>query len=116
MSRRPNRAASIDRALARQWAGAIDTPTVETRVGELIDPQPDGCWLWRGGLGTGGYGSHATAGTVHRFVYETLVGPIPDGHVLHHRCHVRACVNPEHLEPLTLSEHTAHHNRQRRAS
>ncbi|MDQ1426633.1 MAG: hypothetical protein QOK39_109 [Acidimicrobiaceae bacterium] len=41
---------------------------------------------------------------VHRWSYEQLVGPIPDGLVLDHLCRVTACVNPAHLEPVTLAE------------
>ena len=37
----------------------------------------------------------------HRLVYETLVGPIPDGLVLDHLCKNVQCVNPDHLEPVT---------------
>lgn len=33
-----------------------------------------------------------------------LVGKPPDGLVWHHRCHVRHCVNPSHLEAITQSE------------
>ena len=32
------------------------------------------------------------------------VGSIPDGLHLDHLCRVPACVNPEHLEPVTLAE------------
>jgi hypothetical protein len=40
---------------------------------------------------------HKRNGLAHRFAYECLVGPIPDGmHVLH-KCDVRCCVNPQHL-------------------
>ena len=69
---------------------------------------PDGCWLWTGGLGTGGYGQfkrvQATTDRAHRFAYELLIGPIPPGMQLDHLCRNRRCVNPEHLEPVTGRE------------
>lgn len=40
----------------------------------------------------------------HRVVYEALVGPIPEGNELDHRCRNRACVRPSHLEPVTHQE------------
>lgn len=40
---------------------------------------------------------------LHRLAYETLVGPIPDGLELDHRCRNRACYNTDHLEPVTPS-------------
>lgn len=87
--------------------------TREDRIGERISVQPDGCWLWTGGT-RHGYGATGNT-TVHRFVYETLVGPIPDGHHLHHECRNRACCRPSHLTPLTPSEHAQLHVSERRA-
>jgi hypothetical protein len=54
-----------------------------------------------------GYGAFMVGGRnvrVHRWAYETLVGPIPDGLVIDHLCRVRNCVNPDHLEPVTHRE------------
>lgn len=34
----------------------------------------------------------------HRVAYELLVGPIPDGEQIQHRCNNRACCEPSHLE------------------
>ena len=64
------------------------------------------CWLWRGSVNNCGYGQVNLKGVkpAHRAVYELLVGPIPKGLQLDHLCHVRLCVNPDHLEPVTKSE------------
>jgi hypothetical protein len=40
----------------------------------------------------------------HRVAYELYVGPIPEGLTIDHLCRVRTCVNPLHLEPVTLAE------------
>lgn len=57
------------------------------------------CWLWTGCLADG-YGKFSLTGKMvraHRFAYELWVGPIPEGQIVRHTCHVRACVNPDHL-------------------
>jgi hypothetical protein len=67
----------------------------------------DTCWIWTGPLGRGGYGRAKFDGVTmyaHRFAYELLVGPIPEGLSLDHLCRARDCVNPEHLEPVTHRE------------
>lgn len=65
-----------------------------------------GCWLWQGPLSDGGYGRlYVEKGVevpAHRWSYEHSVGPIPDGLTIDHLCRVRACVNPDHLEPVTM--------------
>ena len=65
------------------------------------------CWLWIGSCNHKGYGVFRVAGRLvkaHRFAYELLVGPIPDGLTLDHLCRVRRCVNPAHLESVTNYE------------
>jgi hypothetical protein len=58
------------------------------------------CWLWTGGCTKRGYGKGFLDGKqvyVHRIIYEALVGEIPEGMMIDHRCHVRRCCNPAHL-------------------
>jgi len=62
------------------------------------------CLTWTGAKTTLGYGTIGWQGKkvyAHRLAYETLVGPIPEGLVIDHLCRNRACVNVNHLEPVT---------------
>lgn len=74
-----------------------------------VDPET-GCWLWTGARDHSGYGQFAWTSDLikraHRAAYELLIGPIPEGLPLDHLCRVRLCVNPEHLEPVTVAENT----------
>ena len=42
----------------------------------------------------------------HRYAWEHLNGPIPDGLILDHLCRFRACIRPDHMEPVTHRENT----------
>jgi hypothetical protein len=73
----------------------------------------DGCWEWLGAThdGYGAFESGSRRSTrrmviAHRWSYEAVVGPIPEGLHLDHLCRVRSCVNPAHLEPVTQRENT----------
>lgn len=70
----------------------------------------DLCWLWTAGRfpsSCGYYGCFRADGRnirAHRYAYELLVGPIPEGLQLDHLCRNTLCVNPDHLEPVTARE------------
>jgi len=72
------------------------------------------CHFWIGALSTGReragrYGRIYLRGKyrgAHRAIYEEKIGPVPPGKHLHHLCGVTRCVNPEHLIPVTPSEHS----------
>jgi hypothetical protein len=91
-------------------AAAIDDPRVPERVWRRIKVSDADCWIWTGVLHYAGYGRMSSPSDrnktvqTHRFVYECLLGPIPDGLELDHLCRVRACCNPLHLEPVTHRE------------
>ena len=61
------------------------------------------CWEWRGWKDRDGYGRHSST-LMHRWVYETLVGEIPAGLQIDHLCRNHGCVNPDHLDVVTLQE------------
>jgi hypothetical protein len=66
------------------------------------------CWVWRGSL-RDGYGLIRCQGKVrnaHLVFYEKKYGPMPEGMQADHLCRVRACVNPDHVEPVTHLENT----------
>ena len=80
------------------------------RFWSKVDKSGD-CWLWTAStFPSGGYGQFNVGskklGTrrparAHRYAYEALIGPIPDGLQLDHLCREPLCVNPAHLEPVT---------------
>jgi len=70
----------------------------------------NGCMIWTGAKGSGGYGKFGNGSQVVkaiRWIYERLRGPIPQGHHLHHLCRRADCVNPDHVQPLTRQNHAA---------
>lgn len=67
----------------------------------------NGCWVWVGALNEKGYGRFIIKGKVigaHRVSYLMFVGPIPPKLTIDHLCRNRACVNPEHLEAVSMRE------------
>lgn len=78
------------------------------RYERLAFPEPNtGCFIWMGGLNEDGYGrvwANNKMSRAHRVAYEYFIGPVPKGKVLDHKCRMRCCVNPDHLEPVFQGE------------
>ena len=69
--------------------------------------QPDECWSWKAGKFSDGYGAFYLEGRTtkaHRVSYELSKGSVPEGLHLDHLCRNKACVNPDHLDPVTCGE------------
>lgn len=81
--------------------------TVDERFWLKVDKRgPDDCWEWKAGrcLGYGQFWNNVRDMPAHRFAYEAVVGPIPEGLTLDHLCRNKGCVNPAHLEPVTWQQ------------
>lgn len=71
----------------------------------LFRRAPGKCWEWTGAKSKGGYGVlRVDGGAVyaHRFSLKQAGGHIPAGRVVDHLCRRRHCVNPSHLEAVTM--------------
>jgi hypothetical protein len=61
------------------------------------------CWEWTAGKSVDGYGTFHYVDRdhrAHRWAWEYMVGSITEGLELDHLCRNRACVRPEHLDPV----------------
>jgi hypothetical protein len=68
---------------------------------------PEGCWPFLGHINKDGYGQlsrYSKMYQAHRVYYEICTGVDVGSLTLDHLCKNRACVNPLHLEPVTLRE------------
>ena len=83
------------------------------RVWAKVEVLNNGCWEWTAHRNHDGYGrigvGSRSDGTrrlvyLHRWVYEQMVGPVPDGLEIDHLCRNRACIRLEHLDVVTHRE------------
>lgn len=74
--------------------------------------EESGCWVWQGWRVTprriyGGFTTRLLTTRnwlAHRLSYELHKGPIPEGLHVDHVCRNTLCVNPDHLEAVTVRE------------
>ncbi len=74
----------------------------------------DNCWIWIAYKDKRGYGRfskrHGRVVLAHKFSYELIHGKVLEGLELDHKCRVRCCANPQHLEPVTHAENSRRGN------
>lgn len=96
--------------------------TAEQALAGIVEATtPQGCWLVEArrvdrSTGYAKLDLHGATWLAHRLAHETHIGPIPAGLQVDHTCHNadpgcrsgicqhRRCINPEHLEAVTLGE------------
>ena len=86
--------------------------TTEQKFWSKVDCSDD-CWIWYGTI-RAGYGQvrqNYKLIPAHRYSYELIHGPVPDGMELDHICRTKACVHPLHLEIVTHKENMLRHFR-----
>ncbi len=96
--------------------------SAESRFWSYVE-KTEGCWYWKGAC-LGGYGRFHVGGSsekgtkrqmkAHRYAYELLRQPIPQGATIDHLCRIPSCVNPWHLEVVTIEENQRRVPRRRR--
>jgi hypothetical protein len=90
---------------------AVESGDLDTLTGLLlkrVHVDGNGCWIWPTLDKAGKYPATPVAGKpLHRAVVEVKHGkPLGSQHA-HHICAVTACVNPDHLQPVTHRDNVA---------
>jgi hypothetical protein len=75
--------------------------TFSEKVDGMYHVDDNGCWLWTGftrrGYAEGRDNVSGKALRIHRLMQAHTYGPIHPDSVACHKCHVRNCINPEHI-------------------
>jgi len=79
-----------------------------TRLLENGEKVGNGCLLWKGSTSLNGYGYigiNKKNWRTHRLAYYLINDALPaPGYIVGHKCDVRRCCNPDHLEAITHDE------------
>jgi hypothetical protein len=107
----------------RKYASLEDRLIANSQINEQEAYGGTRCWDWIGTFGTGGRGEpypqmslrengKHTVKRVHRLALEVFRGikPTAEQHV-DHLCVRRCCINPMHLEAVTVQENLARRKR-----
>lgn len=89
---------ALDASRARQSRTRIGTDP--KRFWERVSIMDSGCWEWTGASTKDGYGRCGFAKgrrMAHRWSWEMLIGPIPEGQLVLHTCDNPPCVRSDHL-------------------
>jgi hypothetical protein len=92
------------------WEGAVK------RFSQKVEVIPDGCWVWLGSKNKYGYGVVSINKEhlyVHRFMFSCVHGGLTPGMIVYQLCNVRTCVNPDHLEEISVEENVKRQNKRR---
>ena len=80
----------------------------ERMTSYLSEPNDNGCVLWTGTQSVSGYGFLSIQQRnvkAHRLAFYCANGYFPgEGRVVGHKCDVKLCCNPDHLEDITHKE------------
>lgn len=88
-------------------------PYAEKFARNLAPANDADCWFWNGSLNPAGYGrfciGYGKDGNRHVFAHRAswvlhTGRDLPGDLSIDHLCEIRACVNPSHLEPVSIHE------------
>jgi len=89
-----------------KWFVADGDSDLERTLNKFVEDE-NGCWNWTGHCGDGGYPLYRFkdgSSRVHRWLYEKLRGGIERRLTIDHLCRNIKCINPGHMEPVTMRE------------
>ena len=86
------------------------TPQQQKLHAMTRQPDDSSCWIWQGQISNSGYGRvmelqpNRTTKMVSAQTasYHAFIGSVPDGYLVKPKCGQRLCINPDHLELLSI--------------